>query len=127
MFRAGVFGRILPHPSTVQRIFVRTSLVNSVMEGFIISLGREFLSLLSFRLSALSMYGCALLSEAAAMFRCHSEQSERKHWRELAHFREKVSVRAKRLVRNSWFYYVGVTSCPTSNFSTINTIGFVLL
>ncbi|KAG7230214.1 hypothetical protein INR49_012347 [Caranx melampygus] len=31
MFRAGVLGRILPHPSTVHRMFVLTSLVSSVM------------------------------------------------------------------------------------------------
>lgn len=37
MFSAGVLGRILPHPSTVQRMFVLTSLVSSMMVGFIIS------------------------------------------------------------------------------------------
>lgn len=37
MFNAGVLGRILPHPSTVQRMFVLTSLVSSVMVGLIIS------------------------------------------------------------------------------------------
>uniref|UniRef100_A0A0E9T4A5 Uncharacterized protein n=1 Tax=Anguilla anguilla TaxID=7936 RepID=A0A0E9T4A5_ANGAN len=48
MFRAGVLGRIFPHPSTVQRILVRTSLVSSEIEGFIISRNCEVSSSLSF-------------------------------------------------------------------------------
>lgn len=37
MLRAGVLGRILPHPSTVHRMFVLTSLLSSVMLGLMIS------------------------------------------------------------------------------------------
>lgn len=71
MFNAGVLGRILPHPSTVQRMFVLTSLVSSIMVGFIISRCCDRGSSWHLRLSveALSLLFALAVAEAA-MFLC---------------------------------------------------------
>jgi len=63
MLSAGVLGRIFPHPSTVQRMLVRTSLVSSVMEGLIISLSCKG----SFSLHFCLLWRLSLLTVEAAM------------------------------------------------------------
>lgn len=63
MLSAGVLGRIFPHPSTVQRMLVRTSLVSSVMEGLIISLSCKG----SFSLHFCLLWRLSFLTVEAAM------------------------------------------------------------
>lgn len=73
MLSAGVLGRILPHPFTVHKMFVLTSLVSSMMVGFMISpdcCGDKLSSwLLGLSEEASSFLG-ALPAAEAAMFVC---------------------------------------------------------
>lgn len=85
MFNAGVLGRIFPHPSTVQRMLVLTSLVSSVMVGFIISRDCDRDTSWHFGLSvaALPLFFALPITEAA-MFLCWQsilyKPQRQQHW-----------------------------------------------
>lgn len=84
MLSAGVLGRIFPHPSTVQRMLVRTSLVSSVMEGLIISLSCKG----SFSLHFCLLWRVLLLTVAAAMIQ---HTTTHFHFRDTLHSNELTS------------------------------------